>query len=281
MEPRAARRKRGRAAEFERAARAAEFGNEEQLYQHVRCIVCKQVRSYGGYPYDYTSITTRAFEGREIHLIGVSQGFRKPMEYAHNVLVPKIKGAPESWLFFLDSGRQPGSPGRGDPASISDFYLSELSGMFGIPVEAAFPELFDKGLRAYVRKETGMCEDEIDRLLFRASGAMMNMESVRLLKEFMGSLSAIARSRSPERIRSHAGRGLELAGQLSTSLQMPLRETTELLLLFDGSLDFREQFGEHWMRYSRERFHSLLKRHKERVNVLVHADLGSIGTFEQ
>lgn len=229
--------------------------NESQLYQVFEEAIKNLEEKIRGHPILKNCINgefiylERKLNRHRLHLLGETHGSRKTGDYIHQNLVSLIEWCPQKWL-ILHENKDVVDP-INNPTG---FYIQGLAKLFRLPYEEALTNLYAQDTREYIKRKTGIKEEDIDRLIIRIIMDIVTMED----------------REDP----------LSVAKFISKNLKKPLDYTIRLLLMGPKTdLDFREIIEKNWNDYSRERFHKLLKSYSDRTKILVSVGYNHLPAF--
>ena len=233
------------------------FRNEDNLYTAFVKAVKKFEESLRGTAFGNLTrgkfrYLERKLDGRQVYLLGEEHYSRKPVDYVHWNLVRRIKESPGTWMVLIECAETP----MDDPIdSPTHFYIQGLAKLFGLPYEEALADLYAPDTREYIRRNSGITEEDIDRLILTGSMQMCTPEQ-----------------------RADIPRLIKLQ---SKNLQKPPEYVVKLLEMGPKEdINFEEVVGRHWNDYSRERFHRLLERYSDRRDVMISVGYNHFPAFE-
>ena len=237
------------------------FKNEVQLYKVFGEAIKELEEKFRNHPiFDEDRINgkfrylDRRLNRQRLHLVGEMYYSRKPVDYIHQNLVACIERSPKTWLVLRENA---GKIVVEDPVKYPTlFYLQELAKLFRLPYEEALADLHAPDTRGYIKRKTGISEEDIDRLILTDAMGFVKVKDLEKNLPY-------------------------LVIGISKNLQRSIDDTLRLFLLGPNKdLDFDEVIGKHLNDYSRERFHQLLKKYPDRNDVLISVSYSHFPAFE-
>ncbi|MBI2657515.1 hypothetical protein HYX08_02360 [Candidatus Woesearchaeota archaeon] len=191
----------------------------------------------------------RFLRDRTLYVVGETHASKKPVEYVHQSIVPKLN--PNDWIILREGvSKQIKDPKEFPP----HFYFQELAKLFSIPYHEAMPDIDDAEVRRFIKKSAGVSDDEIERAMVQFHFQMFPNAPdgpIELLLALLGTAKMMRRS-------------------LDDVCRVIKNGAPTILY---------EDIKPYWEAYSRQEFHKIISLYPERTNFLISVGMAHISVF--